>query len=102
MQDIVDANAATWGDDVVLLSVNKAGYEDGVADINENYPDAALPILQDDSTVQAFFNSGAGKYHFYVLDGARNVVYAHYALTVEDAEGEGQRLADEVNEVLAR
>ena len=102
MQDIVDANAATWGDQVAFVAVNKAGYEDGIADIVANYPDAVLPILQDDSTVQAFFNSGAGKYHFYVLDGARNVAYAHYALTVEDAEGEGQRLVDEVNEVLAR
>lgn len=102
MQDIVNANAATWGDDVAFISVNKSGYEDGIADIVANYPDAVLPILQDDATVQAFFNSGASKYHFYVLDGARNVAYAHYALTVEDEEGEALRLADEVNEVLAR
>ncbi len=102
LQDILDANAAAWGDDVAFLSVNKAGYEDGIADIVTSYPDAVVPILQDDSTVQAFFNSGASKYHFYVLDGQRNVVYAHYSLTVEDEDGEALRLIDEVNEVLAR
>jgi len=102
MQDILTANVDRWGDDVAFLSVNKAGYEDGIADIVSTYPDVVVPILQDESTTQAFFNCGAAKYHFYVLDPQRNVAYAHYALTVEDAGTEMQRLIDEVDEVLGR
>ncbi len=102
MQEIVSGNIDRWGDDVAFISVNKAGYEDGVADIEANYPEAVLPILQDDSTTQAFFNCGAAKYHFYVLDGQQNVVHAHYALTIEDGGTEMQRLIDEVDGVLSR
>ena len=102
LQDIADGNAARWGDDVVLLSVNKSGYEDGIADIMANYPDAVLPILQDDSKIQAFFNCGADKNYFYVLDGDRNIRFAHYLLTVEDEDGEQLRLIDEIDQVLGR
>ncbi len=102
MQTIWDANAERWGDDVAFISVNERGAEDGVASINESYPEAVLPVLQDEGEVSAFYNSGASAYYYYVLDGERNVIYAHYRLTIEDAEGEGQRAIDEIDAVLGR
>ncbi len=102
MQEIWDANSARWGDSVAFISVNERGAEDGVGSINESYPEAQLPLLQDDGDTMAFWNSGASAYYYYILDGERNVVYAHYRLTIEDAEGEGQRAIDEVDAVLGR
>lgn len=102
MQEIWDANADRWGDDVALISVNERGAEDGISSINSSYPEAVLPILQDTTDAMAFWNSGASAYYFYILDGDRNVVYAHYRLTIEDAEGEGQRVIDEIDAVLGR
>jgi hypothetical protein len=102
MQEIWDANAERWGDDVAFISVNERGAEDGVASINDSYPEAQLPVLQDIADVMAFYNSGASAYYYYVLDGERNVIYAHYRLTIEDADGEGQRAIDEIDAVLGR
>ena len=102
MQDIWNANSARWGDDVAFIAANERGAEDGVGDIVSTYPEAVLPILQDDGDTMAFWNSGASAYYYYILDGERNVAYAHYRLTIEDAEGEGQRAIDEIDAVLGR
>ncbi len=102
MQGIWNDNADRWGDSVAFISVNERGAEDGVDDIVSTYPEAVLPILADDGDTMAFWNSGASAYYYYILDGERNVAYAHYRLTIEDAEGEGQRAIDEIDEVLGR
>lgn len=102
MQEIWDANNGRWGDDVAFISVNERNAEDGVGSINESYPEAVLPILQDTTDAMAFWNSGASSYYYYILDGDRNVVLAHYRLTIEDETGEGQRVIDEIDAVLGR
>jgi len=102
MQDIWNANADRWGDAVAFISVNERGAEDGVSSIIESYPEVTLPILQDTTDAMAFWNSGASAYYFYILDGDQDVVYAHYRLTIEDEDGEGQRAIDEIDAVLGR
>jgi len=102
MQDIWNANAERWGDDVAFISVNERGAEDGVGSIFESYPDAMLPILQDTTDAMVFWNSGASAYYYYILDADQNVAIAHYRLTIEDEDGEGQRAIDEIDAVLGR
>lgn len=102
MQDIWNANNERWGDDVALIAVNERGAEDGVASINDSYPDAALPLLQDTTDAMAFWNSGASAYYFYILDEAQDVAFAHYRLTIEDEDGEALRAIDEIDAVLGR
>jgi hypothetical protein len=100
MGDIWQANRDRWGDDVALLAVNEAGAEDGLHYIWEEDADNSLPVLQDITEVKAMWTCGASAYYFYVVDGDRNVAFAHYRLTIEDTEGEQLRAIEEIDEVL--
>ena len=102
MWDIWQANQDRWGDDVALLAVNESGAEDGLHYIWEDQPDNTLPVLQDVIDVKAMWSCGASAFGFYVVDGERNVAYAHYRLTIEDTEGEQLRAIEEIDEVLGR
>ena len=59
-----------------------------------------MPLLQDDTTVKASWNSGASSHYVYVLDGDRNVRIAHYHESTAFAS-DGERLIEWVDEVLA-
>ncbi len=98
MHELWDANAARWGDDAAFIAVNAIGSEDGIMYINVG---TTIPVLQDVDEVGAFAGSGAAPFYVYVLDGDRNVVFAHYTLALDDVTGEGQRAVDEVDAVLA-
>ena len=100
MWDIWQENRDRWGDDVALMAVNETGAEDGLHYIWEDQPDNELPILQDSSDAMAMWTCGASAYYFYVIDGDRNVAYAHYRLTIEDEGEERQRAIDEIDAIL--
>ena len=100
MWDIWQANEDRWGDDAVLLGVNEAGSEDGLHYIWEDQPDNALQVLQDTTDAKAMWTCGASAYYFYVIDGDRDVAFAHYRLTIEDEAEERQRIIDEIDAVL--
>ncbi len=100
MKTIWDANEDRWGDDVALLAVNEAGTEDGLHYIFDDQPDNDLAVLQDTGESKAMWSCGASAYYFYVVDGDREVAFAHYRLTIEDTEGEQLRAIAEIDAVL--
>lgn len=100
MWDIRNEQLAAWGDDVVLLGINVEGSEVGIDYINQTYPEVPVPVLQDTDEVRAFWNSGASPFYVYILDGERNVRYAHYRLSFDGDEQE--RAIQEINDVLGR
>ncbi len=98
MWNIRNAQQGQWGDDVAFLGINIKGSEDGIGYINDSHPDVPIPVLQDTEEVQAFWNSGASPFYVYILDGERNVRYAHYRLSFDGDEME--RAVQEINDVL--
>lgn len=86
---------------MAFLGVNASGAEDGIDSIVADYPDATIPVLQDDSKTKALWNCGASAHYLYVLDGDRNVHFAHYSETEPFAE-DGLRLVEEIDSLLGR
>jgi len=100
MQQIWDENQAEWGGQVAFVIVNGTGLEDGLDNLNNDYPQVVLPVMQDDSENRAYWNCGASGKYFYVLDGDRNLRFAHYFLHIDDPNGDGQRALDEIEALL--
>jgi len=86
---------------VAFLGGNASGAEDGMSSIIADYPDSTIPVLQDTSKVKGMWNCGASAHNLYVIDGDRNVHYAHYKETAPFSE-DGLRLVEEIDSVLGR
>jgi len=73
--------AEAWGDDVVILLVNMAGYEEDLPDFCALHD---LPTVQDDGTVVSAF--GAALYWNYILrtDGRLHTMYYSLSLPTDE------------------
>lgn len=80
LQEISTAYAADL-EDVNLLIINSAGYEEGVPDMVEGI---TLPVLQDTTEAAAATAYGASKWYVYFLDRKGYPRYIQYEMDLDD------------------